>query len=73
LELLVRDTAADPRRAAAAADFLVTRGHTRIAAAAGHGDYWAAGIRILRERLASRGGSVVKLAVPPLDPAAVCG
>src|SRR5919202_529752 len=53
-------------------DFLATGGHTRVAAAAGPGGCWAAGIRILRERLASRGGSVVELAVPPLDPAAVC-
>src|SRR5919199_5338882 len=31
------------------ADFLSAGGHTRVAAAAGQGDYWAAGIRILRE------------------------
>jgi ABC-type branched-subunit amino acid transport system substrate-binding protein len=55
------------------ADFLSAGGHTRVAAATGQGDYWAAGIRILRKRLASRGGSVVELAVPPLDPATVCG
>jgi hypothetical protein len=30
-------------------------------------------MRILRQRLASRGGSVVELAVPPLDPASACG
>jgi hypothetical protein len=55
------------------ADFLSTGGHTRVAAAAGSGEYWAAGMRILRQRLASRGGSVVELAVPPLDPASACG
>jgi ABC-type branched-subunit amino acid transport system substrate-binding protein len=54
------------------ADFLSDGGHRRVAAAAGQGDYWAAGIRILRGRFASGGGSVVELAVPPLDPAAVC-
>jgi hypothetical protein len=54
------------------ADFLATGGHTRIAAATAQGDYWASGIRILRECLAPRGGSVVTLAVPPLDPAALC-
>src|SRR4051794_3588452 len=38
------------------ADFLLRAGHSRIAVAAESSVYWAAGTRILRDHLASRGG-----------------
>lgn len=43
------------------ADFLLGAGHRRIAVAAQPSVYWAAGTRILRDQLASRGGTVVEL------------
>ena len=50
------------------ADFLLGAGHRRIAVAAAPSVYWASGVRILRDSLAARGGTVVEL-----DPgAAVC-
>ncbi|MEV7089854.1 ABC transporter substrate-binding protein [Streptomyces sp. NPDC093085] len=52
------------------ADFLLGAGHRDIAVAAQPSLYWATGIRILREHLAPRGGSVTELGT--LDPAAVC-
>ncbi|WP_415951023.1 ABC transporter substrate-binding protein [Streptomyces sp. KLOTTS4A1] len=52
------------------ADFLLDAGHRRIAVAAQPSVYWASGIRILREHLASRGSTVVELAAD--DAAAVC-
>ncbi len=54
------------------ADFLLGTGHSRIAVAAEPSVYWAAGTGILRDRLASRGGSVVELDVRTLTPEAVC-
>jgi len=54
------------------ADFLLDAGHRRIAVAAQASVYWASGTRILRERLASRGGTVVELDAGALDPAALC-
>ncbi len=54
------------------ADFLLSAGCTRIAAAAQRSLYWATGIRILREHLAPRGGTVVELDMEVLAPAAVC-
>ena len=54
------------------ADFLLGAGHSRIAVAAEPSAYWANGARILRNHLASRGGSVVELDMRVLTPAAVC-
>ncbi|MFF4426394.1 ABC transporter substrate-binding protein [Streptomyces sp. NPDC001549] len=54
------------------ADFLLGAGHSRIAVATQSSVYWASGVRILREYLAPRGGTVVELDVRALDPAAVC-
>ncbi|NEA31317.1 ABC transporter substrate-binding protein [Streptomyces sp. SID13031] len=54
------------------ADFLLRAGHSRIAAASQSSVYWAAGTRILRDYLASRGGSVVELDLGVLTPSAVC-
>src|SRR3954451_10670099 len=53
------------------ADFLLSAGHSRIAVAAEPSVYWASGTRILRDRLASRGGSVIELDMRALAPAAV--
>jgi ABC-type branched-subunit amino acid transport system substrate-binding protein len=53
------------------ADFLLGAGHGRIAVAAQPSVYWASGIRILRDYLAPRGGTVSDLD-SELDPAAVC-
>jgi ABC-type branched-subunit amino acid transport system substrate-binding protein len=52
------------------ADFLLKAGHTRIAVAAAPSIYWAAGIRILRDHLAPRGGALIEL--DTLTPHAVC-
>jgi ABC-type branched-subunit amino acid transport system substrate-binding protein len=52
------------------ADFLLKAGHTRIAVAAAPSIYWAAGIRILRDYLAERGGTIMEL--DTLTPYAVC-
>ena len=54
------------------ADFLLGAGHSRIAVAAEPGVYWASGTRILRDRLAARGGTVTELDMRALTPAAVC-
>ncbi|MFC9504198.1 ABC transporter substrate-binding protein [Streptomyces sp. NPDC057002] len=54
------------------ADFLLGAGHTRIAVATQPSVYWAAGIRILRDCLAPRGGSVIELDMSALTPTAVC-
>jgi ABC-type branched-subunit amino acid transport system substrate-binding protein len=43
------------------ADFLLGAGHRRIAVATQPSVYWAAGTRILRDHLASRGGTVIEL------------
>jgi len=48
------------------ADFLLDAGHRRIAVAVTPSVYWTAGIRILREHLSARGGTLVEL-----EPAAV--
>ena len=52
------------------ADFLLGAGHSRIAVAAQPSVYWASGIRILRDHLAPRGGTVVELDMSALTPAA---
>ncbi|MFJ8627899.1 ABC transporter substrate-binding protein [Kitasatospora sp. NPDC093550] len=54
------------------ADFLLGTGHRRIAVATQPSVYWASGTRILRERLAARGGSLVELDTGALTPGAVC-
>lgn len=54
------------------ADFLLGAGHSRIAVAAQPSLYWAAGTRILRDHLASRGGTLVEIDMSALTPAAVC-
>ncbi|MET9388911.1 ABC transporter substrate-binding protein [Streptomyces sp. NPDC006624] len=54
------------------ADFLLDAGHRRIAVAAEPSVYWASGTRILRDRLASRGGGVTELDARALAPEAVC-
>ncbi|GGP03480.1 ABC transporter substrate-binding protein [Nonomuraea glycinis] len=43
------------------ADFLLGAGHRRIAVAAQPSLYWASGVRILRDHLAPRGGTVTEL------------
>ena len=43
------------------ADFLLGAGHRRIAVAVTPSVYWTAGIRILREHLSARGGTLVEL------------
>ena len=53
------------------ADFVLAAGHRRIALATQASVYWAAGARILRDHLGSRGGSVVELDMGPTAPAAV--
>jgi ABC-type branched-subunit amino acid transport system substrate-binding protein len=53
------------------ADFLLRAGHRRIALATEPSVYWAAGVRILRDYLAPRGGTVIKLDLRALAPAAV--
>ncbi|WP_223266724.1 ABC transporter substrate-binding protein [Luteimonas gilva] len=55
------------------ADFLLGAGHSRIAAAIAPSVYWASGVRILRERFAARGGSVVEFDMGVLAPADVRG
>ncbi|MDO0932499.1 ABC transporter substrate-binding protein [Streptomyces sp. DG2A-72] len=54
------------------ADFLLGAGHSRIAVAAQPSLYWAAGTRVLRDHLASRGGTLVELDMSALTPTAVC-
>ncbi|GAA3060952.1 ABC transporter substrate-binding protein [Streptomyces roseofulvus] len=54
------------------ADFLLAAGHGRVAVAAEPSVYWAAGTRILRDRLAPRGGTVTELDARALPPAALC-
>lgn len=54
------------------ADHLLGAGHSRIAVAAQPSVYWAAGTRVLRDRFAARGGSVVELGMRALAPTAVC-
>jgi ABC-type branched-subunit amino acid transport system substrate-binding protein len=54
------------------ADFLLNAGHRRIAVAVEPSVYWASGVRILRDYLAPRGGTVIELDMRALTPAAVC-
>ncbi|WP_280492838.1 ABC transporter substrate-binding protein [Nocardia asiatica] len=55
------------------ANFLLGAGHSRIAVAAESSVYWASGIRILRDYLAPRGGTVIELDMRAITPAAVRG
>ena len=54
------------------ADFLIRAGHSRIAVAAEPSVYWSSGIRILRDYLSARGGTVTELGMRALTPAAMC-
>ncbi|MFC5664891.1 ABC transporter substrate-binding protein [Kitasatospora misakiensis] len=54
------------------ADFLLGAGHRRIAVAAEPSVYWASGTGILRDRFASRGGTVVEFDMRALTPEAAC-
>lgn len=53
------------------ADFLLAAGHRRVAVAAQPSVYWAAGVRILRNALAPRGGTVIELDRRAFAPTAV--
>ncbi|MFE0249381.1 ABC transporter substrate-binding protein [Streptomyces sp. NPDC059010] len=54
------------------ADFLLDAGHSRIAVATQPSVYWASGVRILRDHLAPRGGTVIELDTRALTPEALC-
>ncbi|WP_042374777.1 ABC transporter substrate-binding protein [Streptacidiphilus neutrinimicus] len=54
------------------ADFLLGAGHRRVAVVAEPSAYWAAGARILRDRLGRQGGEVVELPARALTPTALC-
>ncbi|MER7538851.1 ABC transporter substrate-binding protein [Streptomyces sp. NPDC097704] len=54
------------------ADHLLAAGRSRIAVATQPSVYWATGTRVLREHLASRGGTVVELDTTALTPEALC-
>jgi ABC-type branched-subunit amino acid transport system substrate-binding protein len=54
------------------AEFLLRAGHTRIAVAIGAGVYWASGVRILRDYLVPRGGTVIELDTSSIAPKALC-
>ncbi|MCW1099747.1 MULTISPECIES: ABC transporter substrate-binding protein [Streptomyces] len=54
------------------ADFLLAAGHRRIVVAAEPSVYWASGIRILRDHLAPRGGTVTEVDMRGATAATVC-
>ncbi|MFJ7073976.1 ABC transporter substrate-binding protein [Streptomyces sp. NPDC098781] len=54
------------------ADFLLGAGRRRIAVATQPSVYWASGVRILRERLARQGGTLVELDTDALTTEALC-
>jgi ABC-type branched-subunit amino acid transport system substrate-binding protein len=54
------------------ADFLLSKGHRRIAVAIQPSVYWASGTGILRDYLPPRGGTVLELDINTLTPTAVC-
>ncbi|MFD6415162.1 ABC transporter substrate-binding protein [Streptomyces sp. NPDC060194] len=54
------------------AGHVLDAGHRRIAVATQPSVYWASGTRILRDHLASRGGTVVELDTTARTPAALC-
>ena len=53
-------------------DFLIAAGHTRIAVATQPSVYWASGTRILRDRVAPSGGTIIELDMRARVPSAVC-
>jgi ABC-type branched-subunit amino acid transport system substrate-binding protein len=54
------------------AGFLLSGGHRRIAVAAQASVYWASGIRIVRDYLVPRGGSLLELDMSVLTAGALC-
>lgn len=54
------------------ADFLLDAGYRRIAVAAESSVYWASGVRILRDYLTPRGGTIIELDMRALASTAVC-
>ncbi len=54
------------------AGFLLSAGHRRIAVATEASIYWASGTHIMRDYLAPRGGTIIKLDMSALAPIAVC-
>ncbi|WP_282696204.1 ABC transporter substrate-binding protein [Streptomyces sp. CC208A] len=54
------------------ADFLLAGGHHHLAVATEPSAYWTAGIRILRDHLAPRGGTVTELPARGLAPGEAC-
>ncbi|MFC2252180.1 ABC transporter substrate-binding protein [Labrys portucalensis] len=54
------------------ADFLLDAGHGHIAAATQPSIYWASGVRLLRDYLASHGGTVIEFDMTSLAPVAMC-
>jgi ABC-type branched-subunit amino acid transport system substrate-binding protein len=54
------------------ADFLLSAGHSRIAVAAESSVYWASGVRILRDYLTPRGGTVIEVDMGTQAATAVC-
>ncbi|MFF7288596.1 ABC transporter substrate-binding protein [Streptomyces griseorubiginosus] len=54
------------------ADFLLDAGHHHIAVATQPSVYWASGVRVLRDHLATRGGTVVELDVREHSPTVLC-
>lgn len=54
------------------ADFLLKEGHTRIAVAVEPSVYWTSGVRILRDCIATRGGTVIELDASAFDTQAIC-
>ena len=53
------------------ANYLLRAGHSRIAVATVSSVYWESGVRILRDYLAPRGGTVIELDLRALAPAAL--
>ncbi|CAM5292329.1 Amino acid ABC transporter substrate-binding protein OS=Streptomyces tendae OX=1932 GN=GUR47_23570 PE=3 SV=1 [Streptomyces tendae] len=54
------------------ADFLLAAGHRRVAVATEPSLYWASGARILRDRLAPRGGTVIDVDMRESTPSSLC-
>ncbi|MFJ8806493.1 ABC transporter substrate-binding protein [Streptomyces sp. NPDC102490] len=54
------------------ADLLLAAGHRRIAVASQPSVYWASGVRILRDHLAPRGGTVIEVDMRESTPESVC-
>ncbi|MER7948721.1 ABC transporter substrate-binding protein [Streptomyces sp. NPDC096079] len=71
-EWVARVAPAQSRGWSVFADLLLAMGRGRIAVANQPSVYWASGTRVLRDRLAPRGGSVVELDATALTPEALC-